>query len=62
MVTQRIEYEAQLTKCFKTMLPNGKKNTKYHLKKLPKKLQFHFHILMYNKNVYNPTNLGLHQP
>ncbi len=34
MFTQRIEYEAQLTKCFKTMLPNGKKNTKYHLKNL----------------------------
>jgi hypothetical protein len=46
MFTQRIEYEAQLKKYFQTMFPNEKKNTKYHLKKLSSKLQFHFHILM----------------
>jgi hypothetical protein len=42
MFTQRIEYEAQLKKYFKTMFPNEKKNTKYHLKKLSSKFTIPF--------------------
>ncbi len=42
MFTQRIEYEAQLTKCFKTMLPNGKKKYKISSQKIVIKITIPF--------------------